>query len=104
MALFAICLDPSLHAITKEIPGYRHGRTTTRNGVLAYADDVTVFLQTPADVSALKKILDTYMKATGAEINIRKSKAMAMNSWDTNINILDIPYVTEQDGAHGRRV
>jgi hypothetical protein len=63
--------------------------------VLAYADDVTVFLQTPADVSALKKILDTYMKATGAEINVRKSKAMAMNSWDTNINLLDIPCATE---------
>jgi hypothetical protein len=33
MTLYAICLDPLLHAISKEIPGYRHGRTTICNAV-----------------------------------------------------------------------
>jgi hypothetical protein len=94
MTLYAISLDPLHHAISKELPGYRHGKTTICNAVLAYADDVTVFLQHPEDVIVLKRILETYMKASGAQINTKKSKAMAMNSWNTNTNIMDIPYVS----------
>jgi len=33
--------------------------------------------------------------ATGACLNIRKSKAMVADSWNTSINILDIPYCQE---------
>jgi len=40
-------------------------------------------------------LLRTYERATGACLDIRKSKAMAAGSWDTSINILDIPYCPE---------
>jgi hypothetical protein len=35
------------------------------------------------------------MAATGARINVNKSKAMAVNSWDTDVNVMDITYVEE---------
>jgi hypothetical protein len=95
LALFALCLDPLLHSIAQTLPGYRIGRLKTSIAVLAYADDVTVFLTSPADVMELRNTLEAYTTATGARINVNKSKAMAVSSWDTTINVLDIPYVEE---------
>jgi hypothetical protein len=34
----------------------------------------------------------TFEKASGARINLRKSKALAIGRWETNTNILDITY------------
>ena len=38
------------------------------------------------------EILTSYEEATGAKINIQKSKAIALGSWDTYRQIMDIPY------------
>jgi hypothetical protein len=95
MALFALCLDPLLHSIEQKLPGFRIGRLQTRTTVLAYADDVTIFLTSPEDVTVLPTILDAYTAATGARINVNKSKAMAVSSWDTSTYKLDIPYVAD---------
>ena len=37
-------------------------------------------------------MLSEYGKASGAKINIQKSKAMAVGMWDTTLNILRIMY------------
>jgi purine nucleoside permease len=36
--------------------------------------------------------LERYGAASGARINIRKSKALAVGTWDTSINIMGINY------------
>jgi hypothetical protein len=59
--------------------------------VATYADDITLFVTTPADIPALREAIRTYEKATGASLNIGKSKALATDLWDTAINMMGIP-------------
>lgn len=66
----------------------------TRIAAVAYADDVTVFLTSPADVQNLQEALHTYEEATGAKINMRKSRALAIGGWDASSKIMDIHYHT----------
>jgi len=65
---------------------------TTKTAVAAYTDEVTGFVTAPADIPTIRDHLLPYERATGACLNIRKSKAMAAGSWDTSINILSVPY------------
>jgi len=62
---------------------------------VAYADDITLLVTDPKDIPALAETLRSYEKAKGACLNIRKSKAMATGSWNTTVNMMDIPYCTE---------
>jgi hypothetical protein len=85
------------------LTGISIGSRGTKTAVVAYTDDVTVFLTSPHDISAIQDALHTYEQATGTKINIRKSKALAMELWDTSINIINIPYCNEV-GILGVRV
>jgi len=58
--------------------------------VLAYADDVTILLLSPSDIPKIQNILDLYGAASGAKINIRKSKALGVGRWETIVNIMGI--------------
>jgi len=62
---------------------------------VAYADDITLLVTDPKVLPALTETLRRYEKATGASLNIRKSKAMEAGTWNTALNIMDIPYCTE---------
>ena len=62
---------------------------------MAYADNITLLVTNPKDIPALAETLRRYEKATGASLNIRKSKAMAAGSWNTTVTMMDIPYCTE---------
>ena len=42
----------------------------------------------------LQEALRTYEEATGAKINMKKSRALATGGWDASSKILDIPYHT----------
>ena len=88
MLLFAFMLTPLLYLLERNLTGIRIGHRTTTTAVVAYADDVTA----PEDIQLIGDLLRTYERATGACLNIRKSKAMAAGSWDTSINMTDIPY------------
>ena len=44
MALFALCINPLLHYFDTHLEGIRFGRTENRVAVVAYADDVTIFV------------------------------------------------------------
>jgi hypothetical protein len=72
--------------------GIRIGHITQKTAVVAYTDDVTIFVTAPQDINIIKDRILTCERATGACLNIRKSKAMAVGSWDTSLNMLDIPY------------
>jgi peroxiredoxin family protein len=82
-------LDDTLKSITI-------GRHITKTAVVAYADDVTIFLTFPG-VPTIRTALDTHGKASGAHINIHKSKVMAICEWGTSVNVLNIPYCTDME-------
>ena len=92
MLLFALCIDPFIRALASTLPGIRDGSSGTHSAVLAYADDVTILLQSPSDIPKIQNILDQYGCASGAKINIRKSKALGVGRWDTTVNIMGIQY------------
>jgi hypothetical protein len=95
MILYAICINPLLHALDTRLTGLRIGRRQARTSVIAYADVVTILLTNPPDIPRLQEVLQSYEGATGAKANIRKSRAVALGFWDTTHRILDIPYHNE---------
>jgi hypothetical protein len=60
--------------------------------VSAYTDDVSNFLTSPADNPKVRDVIGCHEKASGPTINIIKSKIIALGTWDTRLNILDVPY------------
>jgi hypothetical protein len=76
------------------VTGITVGRNQHRTAIVVYANDVTIFLTSPREIRAIQ-VLETYEKASGAKINITKSKAMALGVWDTSANIINMPYCEE---------
>jgi hypothetical protein len=94
MMLFAICIDPSIRTLAEILQHIEVGRNGSHPAVLAYADDVTIILQSPGDKRKIQETLEQYGAASGAKINtwIKKSKALAVGKWDTSVNIMGIQY------------
>jgi hypothetical protein len=83
MMLFAICIDPFIRTLAENLQDIEFGRSGSHLAVLAYADDVTILLQSPGDIPKIQETLEKYGATSGAKINIRKSKALAVGKWDT---------------------
>jgi len=60
--------------------------------VVAYADDVTIFVTSAADFAIIEEAIRLYKGASGARLNPRKSKAFAVGSWLTHEAVLVIAY------------
>jgi hypothetical protein len=58
--------------------------------VIAYADDITVFLTRQEDIEIVGQAIGTYKRATGAQLNPRKSKALALGEWSTSLAMLGV--------------
>lgn len=59
---------------------------------MRYADQLTLLLTNQQEINAALQLIRTYEGAPGAGLNIQKSKAVAVGSWDTSISGTDIPY------------
>jgi hypothetical protein len=81
VALFALCLHPLIRALENSLPRIKIGRHTQHGPVIAYADDVTAFVTHPGDFHAIQQVIHLYERATGARLNPRKSKALAIGAW-----------------------
>jgi hypothetical protein len=92
MLLFALSLNPLLHVLEQKLTGFRISRRSKKTAVVAYAVDITIFVAAPQDFPAIKDTIRTYERITGAILNIRKSKAMAVGAWDTTIEMMGISY------------
>jgi len=57
----------------KKTQGHSDRTGHTKTAVIAYADDVTIFLISPAIVRKLRETLLIYEAATGAKVNMWKS-------------------------------
>jgi len=112
MQLFAVCLNPLLCTLENNLAGIQIGRRRIKTTVVAYADDVTIFVTSPTDIPKMQKAQHIFQEASGAKVNIGKSRALTIGPWDTSVRIMDIPYHTEanildfhitskvQDSAH----
>jgi hypothetical protein len=94
-ASFVVCLNPHLSALEQKMTGVKTGRRGTKTTVIAYADDVTITVSKPDDIPVMRETLRTYEEASGAKINVQKSKALALGSWNTSVQIMDFPYYEE---------
>jgi hypothetical protein len=80
MLLFALVLNLLLYLLEQNLMGIRIGHCTMKTAVVAYADDITIFVRVPEDIQVIRDRLRTYEMATGACLNIRKSKVMVAGS------------------------
>jgi len=80
MLLFAVVLNPLIHTLERRLTGSKIVQLTTKTAVVAYANNFTTFVTAPADIQIIVDLSLTYKMATGARLNIRKSKAMAAGS------------------------
>jgi hypothetical protein len=95
MQLYAICLDPLLNALEAILTGSRIGRRHVKNPLIAYADDVTLLVSDPQDIPKIQAVIQKCETASWARINYKKSKAMAIGTWKTETNVMDIPYYSD---------
>jgi len=95
MTLYALCLNPLIKTIDKNISGIRYGKNQTRTAIVANADDVIIFLTRMEDIPKLEETLHRFQAAAGARINIMKSLTMALGNWNKSNTILNISYYNE---------
>jgi hypothetical protein len=95
MALFTICLHPLLQSLQNALPKIRTTGKTQQNPVLAYADDLLIFITQRSDFEVVERIIRTYEKASGAKMNPMKSKALPVGRWDIPPAILGINLQTQ---------
>ena len=92
MVLYALCLHTLLRLLDIKLPGIRIGRRTRPTSVVAYTDDVTIFVASAADFAIIEEAIRLYERASGARLKPRKSKALAVGSWCTQQTVLGITY------------
>ena len=63
--------------------------------MIAYADDVSILVTSQEDVRIVRDAIACYKKATGTTLNVAKSNALAVGTWDTACDIMGIPYSEE---------
>jgi hypothetical protein len=95
MMLFALCINPLIHRLEQQLQGSRVNRRQRKTAVVAYADDTTVLVTESEEITAIWEALRSYEQATGAMLNISKSQALAVGTWDTTGSVLNYPYSAE---------
>jgi len=73
MLLYAMCLNPLMPSLEKNLSGIKIARRQVRTTVVAHADDVTIFLSCVADIQQPKETLLAFEAATGAVVTYTKN-------------------------------
>jgi hypothetical protein len=77
MALFTLCISPLLTYLDENLSGVSIGRRGSHTAVVAFAHDVTIFVTKTEEFRKIRDAIELYEKASGAHLNIRKSKTLA---------------------------
>jgi hypothetical protein len=91
MVLYTLGLHPFLRLLEQQLPGICVGRSTPVS-VVAYADDVTLFLTSAADFQIVENALRLFERASGARVNSQKSTFLQVGPWRTFDTIRGIEY------------
>jgi len=89
IALYALCLHSLLDP---KLPGIRKECRTRPISVVAYDDDVIIFVTSVADFAIVEEAIRLYERASGSRLNPQKSKALTVGSWCTQDTVLGIAY------------
>ena len=57
MVLYALCLHPLLKLLDRELPGKRIGGRARTAPIVAYADDVAIFVSSVTDFAIIEEAL-----------------------------------------------
>jgi hypothetical protein len=60
--------------------------------VVAYVDDVIIFVTSAADFALMEEAIRLHERASSGRFNSRKSNALAAGSWCTQETVLGIAY------------
>jgi hypothetical protein len=90
MLLFALCPNPLIWRLEQQLRGVWICRRQQKTAVVAYADDVSILMTTPDDIKIVNNAIRCFEKANGAMLNISKSQTLAVGTWDTSREVLDI--------------
>jgi len=96
MILFTLALNSWLSLLNRHPEGIQRGNGTQGVSVVIRTYDSTLFLMYE-QVSLALELIKNYEGATGARLNVRKSKALAVVSWGISVFGVDIPcyrYIT----------
>ena len=75
----------------EKLRGFRVHRRAQKTAVVAYVDVIYIFVTAPENITAISDTIQCYERATGAILNVHKSKALAVGTWDNALSVLDIP-------------
>jgi hypothetical protein len=78
VVLYAMCIQRFLQNLVRNLPAVRIGRRGQQSPVIAYADDVTIFVQWADDFARIQQAVQTYEKESEALLNAGKSQALAV--------------------------
>ena len=78
MCLYALCMYPLIRRLEASLSCLKIGRYPLTTTVVAYADDVTLFVKDHEGLAMIKEALQLYERASGATINTQKSSTMAI--------------------------
>jgi len=92
MVLYVLCLHPLLLMIEQRLSDIKIGRRARPTSVLAYADDITIFVTSTCDFPIIEDATRQYGKASGALLIPQKSKVLVVGTWDSPETVLVIKY------------
>ena len=92
MMLYALCLQPFLNFLNRKMAGIKIGNKTSSTAVVAYADDVTIFVTHATELAIVEEAINILEKASGARISPQKSKIITTGGWNTTETIRGIEY------------
>jgi hypothetical protein len=58
--LYAMCLHPIVRSLEESLPGMKIGRRRLKTTVIAYADDVSLFVTDPTTFTTIRHSISTY--------------------------------------------
>jgi len=90
--LYALCLHPLLHMLENKLPDIQMGHRARRTAVVAYADDLMIFVTSPTDFKTVYETIQIYERASWARLNPKKSHALAIGKWNTPATELGIEF------------
>jgi len=92
MATYDLSLYPFHHLLDLKLPSIRLGHRSRPTSVVAYSDDVNIFVTSVVGFIIIDESIHLYERAFGARISSRKSKSLAAGSWCTQETALGIVY------------
>jgi hypothetical protein len=65
MVMYALCLQPFLNFLNRKMAGIKIGNKMSPTTVVAYADDVTIFVTYEAELAIVEEAINLFRRHKG---------------------------------------